>query len=427
MAYIRSLFTFVLALSIAISSWALDKEVKALVHYETEANGASIRSPEAIQIEHFEIPYELVEKDIAEARIPKEVLQALTFQREGKTYIRWVINPEDSQWHKEVEKWLKSKKISAVKGKHFVGYQTASRSYIIEDPVTGFQFSCKVSTNKTGGAWRDKKQTYEDAWQIRMLTDYIVQEFANRPSKTLIILDEPAIFGLKELDQGMVIRSLGELPKSGKYYLPGFSALHEDVGRMIAERNGSKNPADFWNQHYNKPLARALAELLAVTGVAYDSPHSQNFLIELDEKLRPTGRIVLRDFGDTYLWSDFFEAKGRSDIPKRWELDNVMKREMMVSVGVLHGNRPPSWLTAEQYAEWGKVFFQEYFKAMTELAGVSRADLPTRVRISGPEFSYSNTVIDGSTAGWQEFFKSIKNKKAAPKGGGKCANMFKAS
>ncbi|HRP08704.1 MAG TPA: 3'-5' exonuclease, partial [Gemmatimonadales bacterium] len=61
------------------------------------------------------------------------------------------------------------------------------------------------------------------------------------------------------------------------------------------------DPAAFWNEHYNKPLARAIAEFAAITGMSYDSPHSQNFLVELDAGNRPTGRIVLRDFGDATL------------------------------------------------------------------------------------------------------------------------------
>ena len=121
-----------------------------------------------------------------------------------------------------------------------------------------------------------------------------------RTPDNFIYLDEPAVFGIKALDQGMIIRMLGELPSRGKHYIPGFSVLHEEEGKHIAKLNGSDDPAEFWKEHYIKPLGRGIAELFAMTGLAYDSPHSQNFLVELDNNFKPTGKIVFRDLGDSY-------------------------------------------------------------------------------------------------------------------------------
>lgn len=415
----RFLFA-ILTLVISASTWALDPEVQVLVDFETQANAVSTRSSESIEVRHFEIPYKRVEKDIAKSRLPKELLASLLFERNGETYIRWVINPEDTKWHKEVSAWLKKEGIPVVIDTYFKGYQTASRSYILEDPSSGYQFSCKTSTNKTGGNWKDKKQTWVDGWQIRMVTDYIVEQFEMNKAEHLVLLDEPAVFGLKDIDQGMVIRTLADLPKSKKYFLPGFSALHEVAGRYIAERNGSNDPVEFWNEHYNKPLARALAELFSKTGMIYDSPHSQNFLIELDADFRPTGRIALRDFGDMHLWKDFFAAKGRLDIVNRWEEGNIISgKDIWMTVGVLHGNTPPKWMTKNSYEKWISDFFLEYDKTLIKLAGLDLADTLGSISVS-TGFSYSSKSYKATTPGWKKLLAPKRSLASY------CKNLFKA-
>lgn len=367
---------FVQLWSLAVQ--AITKEMQNLVTFETKANAVATRSNEKIILENFEIPLELVESSVA-LRAPPEFVQSMIFERNGKKFIRWVINPEDTKWHLAVEKWLQKNNVSTQRHKYFEGYQTASRSYIAVDPKNGAEFSIKASTDTTGGNWVDKKQTWEDAWQIRMMTDFVNERLKNQPKlENIVLLDETMAFGIKEIDQGLVIRSYDSLSNSGKYYVPGFSIMHDETGRRIAKLNGSNDPATFWNKHYNQPLAKALAEFLALTGMTYDSPHSQNFLVELDKNSRPTGKIVLRDFGDTYLSREYFDAIGRSDIPDRWEVDNVRKGSMPVSVGILHGNKAPSWIdvftkgeTSNSYTQWGRDFHQTFRQEFERQTGVN--------------------------------------------------------
>lgn len=374
--------SFALATGIAFPARAVSPEMKSLVDFETRANAASFRSNEKIAIEHFEIPLRLIRSDIAK-RIDRKILSSLVFEKNGEKYIRWIINPEDTQWHLQVRDFLTQSGLDAEKYRHFEGYQTASRSYIIVDPQTKAEFSVKVSTNLTGGSWKDKKQTYEDAWQIRMVTDYVYDMIKRSGKlKNIVLLDEPAIFGLEHLDQGMVIRDYGSLSYSGKKYVPGFSIMHSKLGRDLAKLNGSDDPAAFWNDHYNKPLARAIAEFVALTGMTYDSPHSQNFLVELDTENRPTGRIVFRDFGDTYLTREFFKEANRLDVVERWEKDNILGSRFHIAVGILHGNNPPDWLPTflppnykNSYARWAVDFHKEFNKEFEKQTGV---------RLTGP-------------------------------------------
>lgn len=375
---VTHLFILVTQLLVAVHAWAISKEMQALVTYETKSNAMGIRSDQKIALENYEIPMRLVKADVAERMDPK-IKNSLIFEKNGEKYIRWMINPEDTKWHKDVEALLLENGIKPERKKYFDAYQTASRSYILVDPVSGVEFSTKVSTDKTGGNWTDKKQTYEDAWQIRMVTDYVHERVKNGPSlQHIVFADEPAIYGLEKIDQGMVIREYGKLANSGYSYVPGFSIMHDATGRRIALANGSKDPAKFWNEHYNKPLARAMAEFFVLTGMTYDSPHSQNFLVELDSKERPTGRIVMRDFGDTYLSQQYFDAAGRSDIPKRWETGNV-KHGISIGVGILHGNKAPAWinmdawgydLTTRSYNRWGKDFSEEFYTEFKKQSGI---------------------------------------------------------
>ena len=410
---------------------AISKEMHALVRMETHSNAVASRSSEFVRMEHYEIPLELVEKSIAE-RANKEFVKSMIFERDGQQFVRWLINPEDTKWHLEVEKFMKENNIPVVRKSHFVGYMTASRSYIAVDPKSGAEFSIKMSTDRTGGAWRDKQQTWDDANQIRMMTDFVNDMLKNQPKlQHIVLLDEPMAFGLKGIDQAMVIRSYEEIKTTGKRYVPGFSIMHDKFGKEIAAANGSKDPADFWNEHYNKPLARALAEFTALTGMTYDSPHSQNFLVELDAKNRPTGKIVLRDFGDTYLVSEFFEAANRQDILKAWEQSNVKRGVLPMAVGILHGNTAPSWMVMDgmsknSYNSWAIDFFAEYENEFKKQTGTDLkiGNRETKAQRGGNYVQKYYSMKDAEAA---KFFELTKTAAQRDAGAAKtCSYLFLA-
>lgn len=395
MRHLRSVLAlgFVLLQLWSLAAQAISEEMQRLVTFETKANAVASRSNQKIILEHFEIPLELVEANVA-LRAPPQFVQSMIFEKNGKKLVRWILNPEDTKWHKEVEKFLRQNGVPALRYKYFEGYQTASRSYIAVDPQSGAEFSIKGSTDKTGGHWADKKQTWDDAKQIRKITDFVADSLKQQPAlQNIVLLDETMAFGIKGLDQALVIRSYDGLTNSGKTYVPGFSVMHDEVGRKIAKLNGSDDPGTFWNEHYNKPLGRALAEFLALTGMVYDSPHSQNFLVELDANLRPTGKIALRDFGDAYLLENYFEAIGRKDITQVWEKDNVIKDKLRVSVGILHGNEEPSWLnvadvsgTNKSYRKWGSDFHSEFLNEFERQTGIRMQTSQVTASVDSPKY-----------------------------------------
>jgi len=384
------------------ADYHISKNAQQLVTWETKANAVANRSNQVIALDHFEIPMRLLEKDI-DLNLEASIVDSIVFEKNGEKYVRWMINPEDTKWFLEVKAFLDKNGVDSSTHKFFDAYLTASRSMILVNPENGATFSLKVSTNKTGGNWTDKKQTWDDAKQIRTLDKWMTQATENMETKNMVVMNEPLAFGIKELDHGMIMRSLNDVPKDGHYYLPGFSALHEVEGARIAKLNGATNVAEFWDKHYNQPLAGALAEFFAFTGTWYDSPHSQNFLIELDKNMKPTGKVVLRDLGDSYILTDFAEKTKFSNIAKIWDQDNVLTGHTNSKVGLLHGNSPPSWLNATQYEQYGKNFFTAFEKRFSELSGVPAEEL-NKESMEVWEFSYIGKKYDTTTPAWKKFF-----------------------
>lgn len=390
---------------------ALTLGAKTLVNYETKANAVSTRSNEALQIPHFEIPLKMLSLDFAD-RFPQNIRKHLLFKKNGETYVRWILNPEDTKWYLEVEEYFKSKGLTLEKKYYFTGYQTASRSYIVEDPGKEIQFSVKSSTNKTGGYWADKKQPVGEADDSRLNADFLAEIASKQSFEHIVIMDEPAIMKLSAIDQAVVIRDLQDLntAKSDKIYVPGFSVLHEQAGREIAAKNGSNNPYEFWTEHYVKATARALGELGARTGMQFDSPHSQNFLVELDSNYKPTGRIVLRDLADLYIYRDMINVlhpEAAKYLAAFSQKGNVLS-SIAAGFGPLHGNTSPSWVSDDQYAKWKDIFFQEFEGTFSKVSGLNmQAYKSSSGSMNGRYFGNSYRVSKDPVQ-TQDFWQNLK-------------------
>lgn len=360
---------FVFAFILSLPTLALTNSAKALNIYETEGNGAGVRYSGKLKLSHYEIPLHLLEVSIADLRIDPEVLSSLVFEKNGSTFVRWILNPEDTVFFQQIERYFRDRKgYNLEKKTYFDGYRTASRTYIVEDPETHVQFAVKTSTNKTGGEWQNKRLTPDEAIDAKTMADFLFEQNSRQEFKHFIVMDEPAVFIIPDIHQGMVIRSLGELnnPEGKRIYLPGFSALHDKVGREIAEKNGSKDPYEFWNEHFIKAVGRALGELAARTGLVYESKHAQNFLIELDENLKPTGRIVLRDLSDLEINFHFVKALFGDDpeILRKIRQKEQISKMMEIGFAPLKGNRDPKWL--KEGSLWSETFLRAVLQSFTE-------------------------------------------------------------
>jgi hypothetical protein len=130
-------FSLLASILFASFSWALTDGAMKLVHFETQANAAGKRSAVAVRLPHVEIPLAMVGLDFA-SRLDPRIAESLVFERNGEKFVRWILNPEDTRWGETLVKhFSENMGINLVRQYYFLGYQTASRSYIAEDPNSG--------------------------------------------------------------------------------------------------------------------------------------------------------------------------------------------------------------------------------------------------------------------------------------------------
>lgn len=183
-------------------------------------------------------------------------------------------------------------------------YLTASRSLAIL--VGENVFTIKLGTNRPHGFKGDvqsqKTQLQQDlkiSKNRMVLIDQADALFGE--DSVLKVAKDVGVIIDKSTNEGYVIRDLSFL-NNGNFYLPAFSIPY--VGRDIARIN-HQDPIEFWEKHYAQVLGQAKAKLLLRYGLQMETPNSQNFLIELDQNLKPTGKIVFRDLGDSQIVENF--------------------------------------------------------------------------------------------------------------------------
>lgn len=386
------------ALLCSASFAGLTPSLEQWLLWEQRSNQASnsIRPTQKVMLEHFEIPLSEVES-LLDSQIDPKLKKSLVFKKNSKDYVRWIVNPEDTQYGHLLAIYLQSKNLDSHRYRYYEAYYTASRSMVIQDPVSGVVFSAKVGTDKTGGEWQDKQLTAKRAEQAAKVDQWIDGFNKNMKLKNAVLMREPASFFIKELKQGMIIRSLETMTKKGSYhYLPGFSVLTNTAGVEIAKKNGSLDPAAFWLEHAVKPIARAQAEWSAFSGILPSSFHWQNYILELDEHYRPTGKVLLRDYADGKLVQDFHESlTPQNNLISVWPEKEIIgdlndsQNAFEVYAGPLWGIKSkPDWLTDSvakrdlegvflnyeptlPYATWKKTYLDEFELAFSKIAGLT--------------------------------------------------------
>lgn len=404
-------FFILFCVSFSGFAWSVElpKNIQQWILWETHSNGAGNRSAEEIAIKHFEIPLSKLEAAIGKNLEPN-LLKSLIFEKNGESYVRWIINPEDTEWAGDLGAHLRKLEIDSTMHFYFKGYLTASRSLVIYDPEMKTYFSAKVSTNKTGGKWQNKKLNSKQAEQ----TSYVNKEMNNLEKRVNFtnasFMHEPLAFSMAEIDQGMVIRSLEIFALNpNKYYLPGFSAVHEDTGAKIAKLNGSDNPAEFWMKHGVGPLAKANAEFVALTGRAPEAGHWQNHLIELDENFKPTGKIIFRDFADADIFKNVQEHF-TDTTSLAWWPENHVKETLTIQAGPLRGNKAPEWLPWESektlsMQNWLDRYFEIFHQEFSKITGIPLDEIAPKVINDSFNVTRLMDYSNPQTPGWKNYYQ----------------------
>lgn len=177
------------------------------------------------------------------------------------------------------------------------GHMSASRSVYFFNPDHRL-YSAKTPTDHPHQSVTQplKADLHLDAVTTIRRSDHIhAVDSLFGPPPGLILLPDSISLMDKSNENAWILRDLSRL-QDGHYYLPAFSIPY--VGRRIATKFG-EDFSLFWAKHYAEASGRAKALLLTRYGLQMVTPNAQNFLIQLDRDLRPTGVIVIRDLGDT--------------------------------------------------------------------------------------------------------------------------------
>lgn len=402
----------------------LPDNFKQLLNWEIRANSFhkdNRKSPYQFNVSYIEIAAKFILEDINDDLFTPSIRESM--MNEKRQTIRWVLNPEDTKYKAELIRWLKKMGQDAtIKQDRFNGFLTSSRSMILQDRINGAIFSLKVSTDWTGGGFKKGKHLpMVDAKESRRGTDFVYsiwQKNKNR-IKHSVYLWESASFSIKEIDRSMIIRNYDELVENQNnnlYYLPGFSALFPTVGSQIAASHTNKNDsasiAQYWLENYTLPLARAFAEFAAYFGMSYESAHSQQFLIEMIKKedgiLYPTGRIVMRDFNDSFPYGEYPLHPAR--LIKSWRMMN--KRDHLnVRFGILKAINKKQvetgWINDSLREEWGKLFFAEFEKQYSKITGVPKKELNLHTIFQGTTGSYLVKSYFNESQIWKVYLKRL--------------------
>jgi hypothetical protein len=332
-------------------------------------------------IEYFEIPEDklksvrkIVEHEL-ELTGKHEAAKLVHFIKDGVPHVRWFLHPLADAENSQIRALINSQfgiLLRAQRG--FLNFHfTASRSIIVFGDSYDSAISLKLSLPKAEGPFKNKAIHLKEFTAWSRHNAYIADTLGNKNIDALKLQFEPYGLGVSNSGQedAFLFRNLNEL-KSGHYLLPAFAILSEE-GAEIARLNGSHNAVEFWEQHFLKPLAFGMAELRARTGAEHTSPHTQNLLVELDSQMRPTGKVVVRDF-DFYIDELAFNKLNRVAKDKNGMIWPSGTQE--IRFNLRNGlNSLPSWFSDADYSNWVEKYFSYYKGRFSQVTGISQFKL----------------------------------------------------
>jgi hypothetical protein len=309
------------------------EELTERARFEQLVNPGLDVSPEAqrnhlgtvtlLDIPHFEIPKRLLVSHAIKQADPG-IRNSLEFTKNGETWVRWIPSYRDTQYINGLKEFLKKHGLSTEPQYHFKGYETASRSLFIFDPATKAIFSTKSPTNMSLGVWNDKPYPVHKAIRTLMVSEYFLNIKSRFPRAFANINLQPdtQMYGIEQLDQAMTIRELSSRGKN-KRLIPLYSFFETKFGREFAKANSSPentmDPLESEIKLVLKPWAFQLGRFIGLTGIASNSQHGQNSLIEVDEHLRPTGYVEFRDAADARVNLEILLAHDQQKLAAYWD------------------------------------------------------------------------------------------------------------
>lgn len=315
-------------------------------------------------IEYFEIPKEVLKKkfsfyggqaeDLGSDRVlpDREIIN-------GKEYVRFFIHPlsTNESAYSEFHEFKKKGRYTAV--------FSASRSLPIFDIKTKQTWSVKPSLNVAPGLYSRKHYSANEAYIHFNNSQYVL----NLPELESNFLPDIAWLGMVDvnnsaIDEGQTVRDLKSYSRENRI-LSTASVFDESFLTEMAQANGMSEE-DFYKEKIAKETARIIAAMIK-RGFYHNSPHSQNFVMVLDQN-RKFKKMKFRD-------PDFSYEK--ESLPK--ELEGRIKEhvESGITFAFSLGAGVRSKLSpamSQTYKEGALVYFSEL---IFELTGIKLTEEQT--------------------------------------------------
>jgi hypothetical protein len=351
-------------------------------------NGIAVSDDGKFEAKCYHVPVEAV-KTYAIDDDARRILDdfAIRDNNNKVTHYCWFRHPEDNTYHEKIENVLDFFKAPHQLFPMGTGRLTASRTVLITPPNNKPSFFLKASID-TSVFHSEKKMDHEEAiksfWAAKVAEEVLEfdekRERANRMLLNVIQLSDTAALAIPAVDLGIAVRPLAKFAARGTFLLPGFSVIHETLGQKLAKLSTAdpdhNNPSKYWIRHYARKTGEAVADILASEGLLLYYPHSQNWLVELNRNLVPTGVVVSRDAGD----SRVFKPCSHPELTKIWPANEVDKNTigaygfivrfaLFWTGGVKKGS--PSWA---QVPEWRGEYFAAFGHRFDALTGFPESE-----------------------------------------------------
>jgi len=114
-----------------------------------------------------------------------------------------------------------------------------------------------------------------------------------------VLIKDSLIVQDEETKNGYLVRDYREIFEDESLLWVPLASL-PFFAETLAKLNKMHLP-DFYATVLAKPFGELMAELLIKYGMQLETPHGQNILVAFDRDLKPTGKLALRDLGDSLL------------------------------------------------------------------------------------------------------------------------------
>lgn len=333
----------------------------------------------------------------------------------------WFLHPEAPELNKKIISLLESQGVKIKRLEMGRGQLTSSRTCLIL-PKNGPSYFIKASMDNTNtgtfsGSKILKSEEVERSIAVAESSKKVMSSENSQFVNYGIPLQDTfgAVLKGEGLETGFTIRPTDQLNlKKAHFFIPGFSLIESELGRKLAFANSQGNdnldPATYWMDHYVKPVAKSVAELMVTQGISLTNPHSQNFLLEFDENFKPTGKVALRDTVDSNLYKSCTPTRLAESWTKHTGTDNKQRVSdfMYIAFGLFHGSGIPF--------NWGSVPFEKDRKEMEEVRSniaklnLSAEDYYSKKKESADKFFYLKSELASK---WSKaYFDSFRERLA---------------